>query len=144
MRLRGIKIIEEGNTFLDYYLPIYNRRFALKAKERDNLHRDIPRGLALDKVLCIKTESTLRNDFTVAHNNKLYQIGDKVKASKVIVHERINGSMAITYKGTALRFKEILARPIREKKEPVVFSLRKAYIPSVNHPWSMTRLRPVG
>ncbi|MDP3296152.1 MAG: hypothetical protein Q8N09_00920 [Thermodesulfovibrionia bacterium] len=43
--------------------------------------------------MCIKTERALRNDFTVAHNGKLYQIKDNVKAKKVVVEERIDGSI---------------------------------------------------
>ena len=36
----------------------------------------------LDRILCIKTERTLRNDFTVAHNGTLYQIQDKNKSTE--------------------------------------------------------------
>ena len=57
MRLRGIKSIDEANKFLKYYFPIYNRRFAVKAKGKENLHRKVPKGLDLNNVLCLKTEN---------------------------------------------------------------------------------------
>jgi hypothetical protein len=98
MRLRGIRTLEEGNTFLDTYLPLYSRRFSVCPRGRDNLHRPLVKGMDLDTILCIKTERTLRNNFTVAHNKKLYQIEDTINASKVIVHDRIDGSWAITIK----------------------------------------------
>jgi hypothetical protein len=43
MRLRGIRTIEEGNGFLKQYLPVYNRRFSVPPRERDNLHRSTER-----------------------------------------------------------------------------------------------------
>jgi hypothetical protein len=135
MRLPGIRTLEEGNQFLEDYLPLYNRRFSVCPKEGDNLHRPLPRGLALDTILCIKTERALRNDYTIAHNKKLYQIEETIKASKVMVQERVDGSMIMTHKGGALKFKEIIERPVREKTQVVLVRTRKPRIPSADHPW---------
>ena len=135
MRLRGIRTLEEANQFLEDYLPLYNRKFSVCPKEGDNFHRPLPRGLALDTILCIKTERALRNDFTVAHNKSLYQIEDTIKASKVMVQERVDGSMIMTYKGRSLRFKEITERPVRQKTPVVLMRTRKPRIPSADHPW---------
>jgi len=44
MRLRGISSIPQANEFLKEYLPIYNRRFARKAAQAENLHRPVPGG----------------------------------------------------------------------------------------------------
>jgi len=135
MRLRGIRTLEEGNAFLEEYLPLYNRRFSVSPKGENNLHRPLVKGLNLDTILCRRTERALRNDFTVAHNKKLYQIEDTIKASKVMVQERVDGSMIMTYKGRSLRFKEITERPVREKTQVVVMRIRKPRIPSADHPW---------
>lgn len=135
MRLRGIRTIEEANAFLEEYLPIYNRRFSVSPKERDNLHRPLGRGVDLDAILCIKTERMLRNDFTVAHNRKLYQVEDKVNASKVVVEDRMDGSIHITHKNRALRFREISERPMAEKKPLPVVRMRKPSTPSTENPW---------
>jgi transposase len=135
MRLRGIGAIEEGNQFLEGYLPLYNRRFSVCPKEKEDFHRPLPKGLDLDTILCMKTERALRNDFTVAHNKKLYQIEDTIKALKVVVQDRIDGSMIITYKGRPLRFKQISARPVRENRDTVVVRKKKPYIPPADHPW---------
>ena len=45
MRLKEIKTVEEANTFIKEYLLHYNRRFAVKVKDKADLHRSIPRGL---------------------------------------------------------------------------------------------------
>ena len=141
MRLRGIKTIEEGNRFLEQYLPLYNRRFSVRPREKDDVHRPLPQGMDLNGILCIKTERTLRNDFTVVHNHKLYQIQDATKASKVIVQDRMDGSMRVTYQGQALRFREITERPIRENNHPVATKRRKAYIPPADHPWRRFKIK---
>jgi transposase len=141
MRLRGVKAIEEGNKFLEEYLPLYNKRFSVQPRDKDDVHRALPRGMDLNAFLCIKTERTLRNDFTVAHNHKLYQIEDATKASKVIVQDRMDGSTRITYQGRALRFKEITERPIRENKQPVATKRRKTYIPPADHPWRRFKIK---
>ena len=135
MRLRGIRTLEEGNGFLKQYLPVYNRKFSVAPREGNNLHRPIPKGLNLDAILCIKIKRTLRNDFTVAHNKKLYQVEDKIRASKVMVHEHIDGSLKMTYRDRALRFKEITTRPQKQEQAPMGKPRRKPPIPSADHPW---------
>ncbi|HMK52823.1 MAG TPA: ISNCY family transposase [Thermodesulfobacteriota bacterium] len=141
MRLKGIRTIEEGNRFLAEYLPVYNKRFSVRPREKEDLHRPLPKGLDLNAILCIKTERTLRNDFTVAHKRKLYQIEEATKASKVIVQDRMDGSMRITYQGQALRFREITDRPIRENKQPVIRRRRRTYIPPSDHPWRKFKIK---
>ncbi|MDP3049631.1 MAG: ISNCY family transposase [Thermodesulfovibrionales bacterium] len=135
MRLRGIKTIEEANKFLVSYLPLYNKKFAVNAKEEEDIHRGIPKGMNLDRILCIKTERTLRNDFTIAYSGKLYQIQDKIKAEKVVIEERINGTMAITHNDTVLKFKEITERPERQKTKPRLSGKKRQCKPPVDHPW---------
>ena len=135
MRLRGIRTIEEANRFLEEYLPMYNSRFAVCPKGKDNLHRPIGKEVDLDGILCIKTQRALRNDFTVAHNNKLYQVEDPIHTSKVIVEDRLDGSIRITYKNRALRFKEITERPKPVKPPPIGVRVRKPPTPELNHPW---------
>jgi len=141
MRLTGIKTIGEGNQFLEKYLPLYNKRFSVRPRDKDDVHRPLPRGIDLHAILCIKTERTLRNDFTVAHNHKLYQIEEATKASKVIVQDRMDGSMRVTYQGQALRFREITERPIKENKQLIVTRMRKTYIPPADHPWRRFKIK---
>jgi hypothetical protein len=141
MRLRGIRTIEEANGFMKQYLPVYNRRFSVRPQEPSDLHRPLSPGVKLDSILCIKTERTLRNDFTVAHHKKLYQIEDKTRSSHVTVHDQIDGSMKIFYQNQALRFTEIHARPVREANPSVRGHRRRPHRPSPDHPWRKFKLR---
>jgi hypothetical protein len=99
------------------------------------LHRPVPKGLNLDKILCIRTERTVRNDFTIAHDRKLYQIQEGVTARKVTVEEYVNGSMAILCRGLKVKFREITARPEKPRKEPSKPPPRKTLPPPKDHPW---------
>jgi transposase len=143
MRLRGIKSIEEANKFLDYYLPVYAKRFGVAPAKESDLHRPIPKGVDLDNILCVKTKRSLRNDFTVAHDKKLYQVLDNTRAKEIMVEERVDGSMLMRYKDMMLRFKEITSRPKREEpKKTYEFRLRKTYIPPKDHPWRRFKINP--
>jgi len=135
MRLREIKSIEEANGFLEEYWPIYNRKFAVGAREQGDLHRGLSRGLNLDNILCVKAGRALRNDFTVAYNKKLYQIEDPIRATQVKVHERPDGSIVILSKDRSLKYREILTRPVKEKKQPVRIGPKKTTIPPKDHYW---------
>jgi transposase len=135
MRLRGISSIEGANAFLTEYLPIYNRRFGKEAAQTGSLHRPVPKGLNLDRILCIKTERTLRNDFTIAHDRKLYQIEETVTTKKLIVEEYINGSMAILCRGHKVKFRQIEIRPQKPQKQSPMPIRSKAVSPSKDHPW---------
>lgn len=140
MRLKGIQTIQEANKFLQHYLPVYNRRFSVAPRETEDLHRFVAKDFNLDAILCIKTQRSLRNDFTVTHNRKLYQVEDKIRASKVFVHEYMDGSLKMTYRDRSLRFKEITTRPARiEEKTPLRESRIKPPVPRADHPWRRFR-----
>jgi len=136
LRLEKARTINDANKVTERFLPNYAKRFAVKAFYSDDLHRPIPKGLDLDKILCIREEHPLRNDFTIVHDKKLYQIEDNIRAKKVLVEEKIDGSMIITYKDKPLKFREITARPKKEEpKKRYEFKVRKVYVPPKSHPW---------
>lgn len=145
MRLKGIKTLEEANRFVEEYLPIFNKKFNVLAKEKGDLHLKLPHGINLNRVLCIKTAKSLRNDFTVAHNKKLYQVTDNIKAKNVTVEERVDGSLKLYYKDRNLKYKEILTRPLKVNEmklsdlpsrpnRPIAMPMKK-WIPPPDHPW---------
>jgi len=137
MRLKDIKTIDEANKFLEYYLPGFDKRFSVEPIEKDDLHRPLPKDIDLDAILCIKTEHPVRNDFTIVHKTKLYQIFDRINAKKITVEEKTNGRMLITYKGKALKYKEITQRPKgKEDKPKYVFTMvrKERYRPPMEHP----------
>ena len=138
MRLKGIRTKEEANEFLKHYLQGHNERFSIKPAKEGDLHRDIPKDADIDRILCIKTKRTLRNDFTIAHEGKLYQITERVNGKEVIVEERVDGSMHIICDNRRLKFKEITSRPVIDKvteQKTIQSKPKKVCIPPKEHPW---------
>jgi len=138
MRLAGIKNREEGNTFLKAYLLKYNRRFGVAPAKEADLHRPFKDRRELNRILSIRNKRALRNDFTVTHNKKLYQIKDNIRTKAVMVEDRTDGSMLMTHNGQRLRYKEIKSRPIQEVKKPVIPRVWRGVKPAAAHPWKAT------
>jgi hypothetical protein len=143
MRLREIKTREEANLFLREYLRTFNRRFRVTPVNKANVHVKPERGFNLDRYLCIKTNRTVRNDNTVAHNRKLYQIKEKALSRKVTVEERLNGSLHISSKGVSLKYREITERPQKAILSERPRTSRKSLIPPKDHPWQRSPLKTV-
>ena len=141
MRLAEVSTLEEANRFLAGYLPVYNRRFSVQPAQAVDLHRPRLARRDLDRILCVKTTRVVRRDWTVAHNGHLYQVQTTVRATHVMVEERIDGSMRITYHGRALDYHVITARPVKTAEVKPVHHLRRPVTPRPDHPWR-TRLRP--
>ncbi len=133
MRLKGVSTIDEANEFLVSYLPVYNRRFSVEPKEKEDLHRTA--NVDLDTILCIKTERTLKNDHTIQLDGKLYQIEDGIRAKRVMVEELIDGSMRIRHKGVQAAFHEITQRPVKPEKERPFLPKGKGHRPPIDHAW---------
>lgn len=136
MRLKGINTIESANKFLVAYLPVFNRKFAVKPDEKENLHVK-PGNADLDSILCIKTLRTVRNDRVIRHNNKFYQITQKMRMDKVIVEDRIDGTMRIRHGRLLLPFHEIDALPPKPTTHAPA-KPKNTYRPPADHPWKKT------
>lgn len=132
MRLAKVKTKKEANKFLKSYWLKHNKKFSRKPLKKSNMHRPVPEGLDLDAILCKKTEHSLRNDFTIVRNKKLYQILDKGLGKQITVEERINGKLCVTYKGRRLKYKAITTRLKKAKQKP---KSKKIIRPSPDHPW---------
>lgn len=140
MRLENIRTKEQANKFLEEYLPKFNQKFSIEPLNPTNLHRPIPKNADLDKILSVRTKRALRNDFTLRHNKKLYQILDMpegIRTKYVFVEERLNGKLYINYNGFTLKHKLIDTRPAKPK-EP--YKARKTYVPPMDHPWRKFKL----
>jgi hypothetical protein len=135
LRLEGINTLEEANKFLNAYWPKHNRRFSIPPRETIDMHRPVPCRMNLDSVLCIKTEHTVRNDFTVMHAGEFYQILDKTVGKSVVVEEHTDGKKYVSFKGRKIAFKKIKQPPVPTQQPKKYKDYNKASIPSPNHPW---------
>ena len=139
LRLADVSTLEAANQFLQGYLPIYNRRFTVQPAQVADLHRPRPARRELDRILCLKTTRSLRKDFTIAHQGGLYQIHETVRASHVLVEERVDGTMRITHQGRTLRFQAITTRPLKAAEVKPMPRPRRPVTPRPDHPWRRRR-----
>jgi len=132
-----------ANQFLTGYLPIYNRRFAVQPAQAADLHHTRPTHQELNRILCLKTTRCLRRDWTVAHHGQLYQVRSNVRATHVIVEDRVDGTMRMTHNGRPLTYQAIGARPLRVPSPPKIARPQRIVTPTRTHPWRK-RLLPEG
>jgi len=135
MRLRGIKTKEEANAFLEHYLPQYNNKFGFLAANQTDAHVRLARNFDIDRYLCIKTQRTVKNDHTIDHETKLYQLEDKASCKRVTVEQRIDGSLRIRSAGVSLRYREVTERAKKAASAPKTLKPRKTLVPAKDHPW---------
>lgn len=139
MRLQGVKSKEEANVFLKSYLPLFNRKFAVEPAASQDIHRKVESWNEVNRILTIKTERTVRNDYTIAHEKKMYQLKTalSLKGKSIDVIELLNGYIRLEYNGTRIEYSEIHPRPKLQVKENRIKRLTKRPIirPGNNHPW---------
>lgn len=142
MRLAGVRDKESANKFLEQYLPKFIEKFSVEPISDVNLHQEVPSHINLDSILAIKKERHLRSDNTVSFNNKLFLLEDKIPAKKVVVEQRTDGSIHISYNNKYLKYKEVEARPKKISAKPKTEKVKKPYIPPADHPWKKFRIKP--
>ena len=133
LRLANAQTLEEANFVLEKVLISFNKRFSVAPRESGDLHRRLPKGIRLNDIFLIETPRTLRNDNTIAHQKRWYQILTPTRAKKVILQERIDGSISMLGNERSLKFKEI-KQPRWDYKPRVRLSSRRS-IPAAQHPW---------
>ena len=90
-----------------HFLARFNERFAVAAREPGLAYRPVPDGFNPDEVFCFKYERTVGKDNVVRFGGHRLQIMPTngrlsyVKAH-VEVQERMDGSLAVYYKGQCL------------------------------------------
>ncbi len=135
LRLAHIATIEAANQFLTAWLPAYNRQFTVAPARAADVHRPSPGSRELDRILCVQTTRVVRRDGTVAHQGHLYQLETPVRATQVVVEERLDGTRRITHQGHSLRFHLITARPVRGMSPTPLVIPRRPVKPQPTHPW---------
>jgi hypothetical protein len=137
LRLANISTIKDANILLGSYIGRHNAKFAVTALKPTNLHRPVPKDIDLDRVFSIKDKAALRNDFTIQHNNRFYQILEPTQAKEVTVEERLNGKLYIYYKDSQLKYKLIDKRPQKPKQK--LKQRKPRYILPHDHPYRLFR-----
>jgi len=148
MRLAGINTIETANELLeDTFIPLCNDRFIAEPACSMDAHRSTE-GFDLDAILSRQETRTVTNDYTIQFRNTRYQIArDSVlaglRAAKVIVEERLDGSVQVRFKERYLHVTALPQQPAKakageaatRKKTKPRDTERRAHKPAPDHPW---------
>ena len=110
LRLAGASTIEEANRVLWGFLPCYNQRFAVPAAQPGLAYRPPEEGFLPDQVFCFKYLRTVGPDNVVRFGEHRLQILPtngrlSYTRARVEVHERLDGSIAVYYRGQYLATK---------------------------------------
>jgi hypothetical protein len=109
MRLAGIDSIEDANRFLyDTFLDEHNRQFKREALHPDDHHLPVPKGMDLNKTLCIVETRELSLDWIVRFDNQFFQVHKQYPLppprSKITVRVWCDGSVHLYYKDRELNY----------------------------------------
>jgi len=110
LRISGANNALEANKVLQDFLPRHNQRFAVLAAEPGSAYQEPLQGFVPEQVFCFKYKRTVGQDNVVRFGGHRLQIMPtngrlSYAKTKVEVQERMDGSLAVYYKGQCLATK---------------------------------------
>lgn len=107
LRLAEARTVGEANKVLWGYLPGHNSKFTVPPSQPGSAYRQLKKGFKSEEFFCFKYKRTVGPDNVVRFGEYRFQIEpDEDRSSythaKVEVHERMDGSIAIYYRGQYL------------------------------------------
>jgi transposase len=139
MRVAGIKTLQEANSYLDNYLSEHNKKFSVPALRSTDLHRPLPEDICLESIFSVQTRRFVRNDFTIFHEGKLFQLQSHIRSRYVTVQERIDGSLHLINGKKTLDYTEIPQTSLTQQHKQAEAKSRPgnhSRIPKgLDHPW---------
>jgi transposase len=108
LRLAGAATIDEANQVLWNFLPRFNQHFAVPPAAPGVAYQPLEIQRLPEELFCFKYERTVAADNTVQlgeHRVQLLSGPDRLSYAKarVEVHERMDGALAVYYRGRRLR-----------------------------------------
>jgi len=162
LRRQQIATHAQANAYLEAeYLPEHNRRFARAAARPEDYHRRAPRAAALDQLFRLESERTISEDWVVRYDNRFFQLQAQSRCyapakGQVRVCEGRDGSLAVEYRGRALRWQQIPppTRPRASETTPLGHDrvpprppasqiARRKWVPLAEHAWRVAARRGV-
>lgn len=107
MRIQGVTTPEEANAVLQRFLPRFNARFGVPPAQPGSAYRPLPDRIRAEDVLCFKYLRTVAADNTLRFGSEVLQLlptpeRASFSRTRVIVHEQLDGSLAIRHNGKAV------------------------------------------
>ncbi len=120
LRLAGANTMEEANSVLEAFLSRFNERFGVPSAVPEPAYREVPEGMDIDGVLCLKEQRKVAKDNTVQYHGRTLQLfpgSDRPSyaRARVEVQERLDGRVLVYCQGKIL---------IPQEAPPLAASLR--------------------
>lgn len=144
LRLHGISTIAEANVFLEtVFIPWFNDMFAVVPKGDKDMHIPISEALRkeLPSIFAQHHTRLVNSDFTIQFHNTWYQLEEVqpvtvYKRDKVLIEERLDGTIHFKYKDAYLKAFALPEKPKKLKKEPTILTTHRLnWKPAPDHPW---------
>jgi len=124
LRLVGASTLAEANSVLEGFITQFNQRFGVPAAQSGSAYREVPEGLEIDGVICIKEIRRVAKDNTVRYRGRNLQLFPGAERpsyarSHVEVQERLDGRLLVRYRGQLLTPEDAppLAAELRARAE---------------------------
>lgn len=107
LRLAGVTTLEEANAFLPGYLARYRARFAVPPASPESAYVPLSPETDLDRIFCFKYTRKVAPDNTLRFEGRVLQLPpgpDRLSYAHTVVevHERLDHSIAVYYRGRQL------------------------------------------
>ena len=141
LRHRRISTLEAANQFLDEtFLEPFNEQFQYPAAKAADLHRRVPRGVRLERVLSFQEHRQVRNDWTISWRNRCFQLTEAnqklaLGGQRIVVCEHLDGSVHLWFRNRELQWLELPQRPQRPQKAAKTPAASKPHKPAADHAW---------
>jgi hypothetical protein len=154
LRVARVKSLEGANAFLTQsFLPFWQTRFTVEARNPQDAHRPLGPGFDLDSILCLREERILASDYTLQLHGKKLAIARKdvlpgLRHARVLVEQRLDGSLWVRFKKTRIPLNKVpdaTATTPSGLRPPGAIAKKKPYWtsksrPAPDHPWRGTFL----
>jgi len=141
LRLKGIDDLAAANAFLENeFLEELNAKFCVAAREKGDLHRRIPRGVKLQRVLLFQEQRVVQQDWTVRWRNRWFQLNESnrtlsLAGRAVTVCEQRDGTILLLSGKRELAYVELPERPARIATAKPASRTSTKPKPAADHPW---------
>jgi hypothetical protein len=150
LRLKGIDDLAGANAFLEQeFLEALNVKFTVAAREQGDLHRRVPRGVKLERVLSFQEQRVVQKDWTIRWRNRWFQLSAANRklsqaGQRITVCEQRDGKILLLSGKRELVFDELPERPARIAAVQPPSSTAVRHKPAADHPWRNAGQRHTG
>ena len=132
LRLAGVATLAQANAYLEQeFLPAWAGRFTVAPANPTDAHRPLGREHDLAASVSVVEARVVTNDYTLRYQGKSYQIaraglGGGLRGAKVRVEQRLDGTVAVRFRGRYLAVSEC---PAGQKPKAVPVTVRISSTP---------------